>query len=112
MKTIAKRGVAVLAASLLTIPLSAVDMRIDLGTEQVGKAPMNFEPMVGTWVIAQDVKDKVVMVDGRPWVANKRQSYEASHPVGPEALWHIERRADGQREAIRVLSGRRAEGCR
>jgi hypothetical protein len=71
MKTIAKRGVAVLAASLLTIPLSAVDMRIDLGTEQVGKAPMNFEPMVGTWVIAQDVKDKVVMVDGRPWVANK-----------------------------------------
>ena len=71
MKTIAKRGVAVLAASLLTIPLSAVDMRIGLDTEQVGKAPMNFEPMVGTWVIAQDVKDKVVMVDGRPWVANK-----------------------------------------
>ena len=27
--------------------------------------------MVGTWVIAQDGPDKVVMVDGRPWVASK-----------------------------------------
>jgi hypothetical protein len=27
--------------------------------------------MVGTWVIAQDGADKVVMVDGRPWVASK-----------------------------------------
>ena len=71
MKTISKRVATVVAASLFTIPLFAVDMRIDLGTEQVGKAPMNFEPMVGTWVVAQDGKDKVVMVDGRPWVANK-----------------------------------------
>jgi hypothetical protein len=67
----AKRVITVLAASLLTIPLSASDVKIDLGAEQVGKAPMNFEPMVGTWVIAQDGKDKVVVVDGRPWVANK-----------------------------------------
>jgi hypothetical protein len=27
--------------------------------------------MVGTWVIAQDGADKVVMADGRPWVASK-----------------------------------------
>jgi hypothetical protein len=27
--------------------------------------------MVGTWVVAQDGSDKVVMVDGRPWVASK-----------------------------------------
>lgn len=71
MKTITRRGVTVLAASLLAIALSAADLRVDLGTEQVGKTPMNFEPMVGTWVVAQDGKDKVIMVDGRPWVANK-----------------------------------------
>ena len=71
MRTITQRGITVLTATLLTLPLSAVDMRIDLGKEQVGKSPMNFEPMVGTWVIAQDGRDKVIMVDGRPWVANK-----------------------------------------
>ena len=32
---------------------------------------MSFEPMVGTWLVAQDGPDKVVMVDGRPWVASK-----------------------------------------
>ncbi len=37
----------------------------------MGKSPAAFEPMVGTWVIAQDGPDKVVMVDGRPWVASK-----------------------------------------
>ncbi|HYM74879.1 MAG TPA: hypothetical protein VE377_02785 [Candidatus Dormibacteraeota bacterium] len=71
MRTIMERGITVLTATLLTLPLSAADMRIDLGKEQVGKSPMNFEPMVGTWVVAQDGKDKVIMVDGRPWVANK-----------------------------------------
>ena len=27
--------------------------------------------MVGTWIVAQDGADKVIMVDGRPWVASK-----------------------------------------
>jgi hypothetical protein len=27
--------------------------------------------MVGTWVVAKDGPDKVIMIDGRPWVANK-----------------------------------------
>ena len=27
--------------------------------------------MVGTWVVARDGPDKVIMVDGRPWVASK-----------------------------------------
>ena len=39
--------------------------------ETVGRPPATFTPMVGTWVIAQDGPDKVVMVDGRPWVASK-----------------------------------------
>ena len=30
-----------------------------------------FEPMVGTWVVARDGSENVVMVDGRPWVQSK-----------------------------------------
>jgi hypothetical protein len=56
-------GIALLAA--------AADTKVDLSREQVGKPPAAFEPMVGAWLIAQDGPDKVVMVDGRPWVASK-----------------------------------------
>jgi hypothetical protein len=61
----------VVAAMLLMAPLHAADLKIDLSKEQVGKPPITFEPMVGTWLVAQDGPDKVVMVDGRPWVASK-----------------------------------------
>jgi len=59
------------AGVLLVAPLVAADLKVDLSKEQVGRPPAAFEPMVGTWVIAQDGADKVVMVDGRPWVASK-----------------------------------------
>ncbi len=59
---------ALFAAILIAAP---AEMKVDLGKEQVGKAPAVFESIVGTWVIAQDGSDKVVMVDGRPWVASK-----------------------------------------
>lgn len=49
----------------------AADLKIDLKSEQVGKAPTKFEPVVGTWVVAQDGGEKVIMLDGRPWVASK-----------------------------------------
>src|SRR3954464_11436013 len=49
----------------------AADIKGDLSKEQVGKTPASFEPMVGTWVVAQDGGDKVIMVDGRPWVASR-----------------------------------------
>ena len=49
----------------------AAERKVDLKSEQVGKPPMSFEPRVGTWLVAQDGPDKVVMVDGRPWVASK-----------------------------------------
>jgi hypothetical protein len=49
----------------------AGEIRVDLSKEVVGKPPAAFEPMVGTWLVAEDGKDKVVMVDGRPWVAAK-----------------------------------------
>jgi hypothetical protein len=51
--------------------LLAKELKVDLSKEQPGKTPATFEPMVGTWVIAQDGGEKVVMVDGRPWVASK-----------------------------------------
>jgi hypothetical protein len=53
------------------VAISAADTKVDLSKETVGKPPTTFTPMVGTWVIAQDGADKVVMVDGRPWVASK-----------------------------------------
>src|SRR5579872_7178734 len=49
----------------------AADLKVDLSKEQPGKPPVTFEPIVGTWVIAQDGGEKVIMVDGRPWVASK-----------------------------------------
>jgi hypothetical protein len=71
MKRVIRYGVGVLTAILSITALSAADIAVDLSKEQVGKAPVLFEPMVGTWVVAQDGADKVIMVDGRPWVANK-----------------------------------------
>jgi len=55
----------------LTLVANPADKRVDLAKEQVGKPPSTFEPMVGTWIVAQDGRDKVIMVDGRPWVASK-----------------------------------------
>jgi hypothetical protein len=66
-----QRGMMWLAAILLIAPLRAADVKVDLSKEQVGKPPVIFEPMVGTWVVVQDGLDKAVMVDGRPWVASK-----------------------------------------
>ncbi len=58
-------------AALAMAPLVAAEIKVDLKKEIVGKQPETFEPMVGTWVVAQDGADKVIMVDGRPWVASK-----------------------------------------
>jgi len=62
-----------LAAALFAAAsaIATAQTLVDLASERVGRPPQAFEPMVGTWVIAQDGPDKVVMVDGRPWVASK-----------------------------------------
>jgi hypothetical protein len=66
------RWITPLAAMFILIaPLRAADVKVDLSKEQVGKPPTTFEPMVGTWVVTEDGPDKVIMVDGRPWVASK-----------------------------------------
>ncbi len=56
---------------VLLAPLAAAETKVDFRKEQVGKPPKTFEPIVGTWLVAQDGDDKVIMVDGRPWVASK-----------------------------------------
>src|SRR5205823_11411151 len=64
-------AVAIMLGAALLLPLQAADRKVDLSKEKPGAPPKSFEPMVGTWVVAQDGGDKVIMVDGRPWVASK-----------------------------------------
>jgi hypothetical protein len=71
MKAIIRGRLVLFSVVLLAASASAADIKVDLASEQVGKAPVAFEPMVGTWVVAQDGGDKVIMIDGRPWVASK-----------------------------------------
>jgi hypothetical protein len=63
--------VALALIVLAIATLRAADIKVDLSKEEVGRPPKTFEPMVGTWVIANDGGEKVVVVDGRPWVASK-----------------------------------------
>jgi len=71
MRSLLVWGFAGFAAFFSSTTVPAADLRIDLSKEQAGKPPVTFEPMVGTWVIGQDGPDKVIMLDGRPWVASK-----------------------------------------
>jgi len=59
------------AILLFAATLYGADIKVDLSKESVGKPPVTFEPTVGTWQVAQDAGEKVIMVDGRPWVASK-----------------------------------------
>jgi hypothetical protein len=71
MKGLSRRALTAGLAMAALAPLVAAETKVDLSKESVGKAPETFEPMVGTWVVAQDGPDKVIMVDGRPWVLSK-----------------------------------------
>jgi hypothetical protein len=64
-------GSAALALCAAIGVTAAAEIRIDLKKEKVGQPPQTFEPMVGTWIVAEDAGEKVIMVDGRPWVASK-----------------------------------------
>ncbi len=61
----------IVPGSALCVCAMAAVVVVSLDKERPGKPPVAFEPMVGTWVIAQDEGRNVVMVDGRPWVASK-----------------------------------------
>jgi hypothetical protein len=71
MRAVTKAIPSMCLAVFLAGVAAAADIRVDLKKEQVGKPPVTFEPMVGTWLVAQDGADKVIMLDGRPWVASK-----------------------------------------
>jgi hypothetical protein len=60
-----------LALLALVVVALAAGLKIDLSKETPGKPPTTFEPIVGTWVIAKDEGQNVIMVDGRPWTASK-----------------------------------------
>jgi hypothetical protein len=71
MKRVTGAAIALGAAIAVMAPLVAAEIKIDLKKEKVGQQPQTFEPMVGTWIVAEDGGEKVIMVDGRPWVASK-----------------------------------------
>lgn len=71
MRVAVRNGFLLFTAAFLGMPVFAAEIKVDLRNEQAGKPPVTFEPMVGTWLVAQDGKDKVIMIDGRPWVASK-----------------------------------------
>ena len=64
MKTTLRYAVASLALAALA---AAADIKIDLSKEQTGKPPAAFEPVVGTWLVAQDgvILDDAVVHDGQ-----------------------------------------------
>jgi hypothetical protein len=49
----------------------AAELKVDLKKETVGKTPVVFEPIVGTWSVAEDGGEKVIKIDGAPWTASK-----------------------------------------
>ena len=67
MKPVSTRASLALTLAIAAVTLAAQDVKVDLSKEAVGKTPATFEPMVGTWVVAQDGADKVIKVDGAPW---------------------------------------------
>ena len=62
---LARKHVGVAMAVMLAVGSAAAQQtRVDLSKESVGKPPATFEPMMGSWLVAQDGSDKVIKVDG------------------------------------------------
>jgi len=60
--------VAATAALSLATPF-AQTVKVDLSKEVVGRTPVTFEPMMGTWVVAEDGGQKVIKIDGAAYRA-------------------------------------------
>ena len=110
MKSVRTRCGLAVTLALAAITLAAQEIKVDLSKEAVGKTPATFEPMVGTWVVAQDGPDKVIKVDGTPWKASQDNPTRAPDRYGTQALRHVQRRADGQCQTVRVLPVAIAKG--
>jgi len=60
----AKKHIGVAMVVMLAGSVVAQQTRVDLSKESVGRPPATFEPMMGSWIVAQDGSDKVIKVDG------------------------------------------------
>jgi len=60
----AKTHIGVAMVVMLAGSVVAQQTRVDLSKESVGRPPATFEPMMGSWIVAQDGSDKVIKVDG------------------------------------------------
>src|SRR5262245_33814696 len=56
-------------ALAVTGSLIAQATKVDLSKETVGKTTVTFEPMVGTWLVAEDGGEKVIKLDGAAYKA-------------------------------------------
>jgi hypothetical protein len=71
MNRVSRRDLMIAAAGCAVMPLSlnrlsAAELKVDLSQERVGQPPTTFQPIVGTWRVAQDGPEKLIMVDGQP----------------------------------------------
>jgi hypothetical protein len=76
MSRLTRRDLMIAAAGCAAVPLSglrlaAAEVKVDLSQERVGQPPTTFQPIVGTWRVAQEGPDKVIVVDGQPWKASQ-----------------------------------------
>jgi hypothetical protein len=69
--TVSVRALTLAAALMMGAWAGAAEIKVSLEKERIGRPPVTFEPIVGTWLVVQDGADKAIMVDGRPWVASK-----------------------------------------
>jgi hypothetical protein len=63
--------VATAALAVVTLRAQGAATKVDISKEVVGKTPQVFEPMMGTWIVAQDGVDKAIKVDGTNYAASK-----------------------------------------
>src|SRR5690606_16333940 len=68
---LAAAGLAVALHAQAPAPQAQSAKTVSLAGETVGNPPTTFEPIVGTWNVIEDGGEKVIMLDGRPWVASK-----------------------------------------
>lgn len=81
-----RRLEAIAIVMLVVAAVAGADVKVHLTSEQVGQPPDTSEPMVGTWVVAQDQGQKLIMADGRPWVASKDNPTKLLIEVGTSRL--------------------------
>jgi hypothetical protein len=84
-----RRGLEAMAIVMLVVAaVAAADVKVDLTREQVGRPPQTFEPMVRTWLVAQDAWHELRMTvneaDVQAWlVGQPALKYTLGSEPGP-----------------------------